>query len=178
MNRPLAPPSICLAFYNGRDYGTWLDRLVARHDHGASAGPFSHVELAFDARRGVETLCFSSSWRDGGVRFRHINLNERPVGSVAPKWTLVSVPASHRQVAEIRGWCGKHLGGRYDVPGVLAFKLPFVRQQLNWWFCSEICCAALQEGGMLLDVEPHRLSPNGLLRLSRRRFPSCAHAYV
>ncbi len=145
-----------LAFYNGRAHGTWLDRLIAAHDRG----PFSHVELVF-GRPGASgrSLCFSSSWRDGGVRFRHIDLAD-----AAGKWTLVAVRLDDE--APLRAWCTRRLGGRYDIPGVLAFKLPLVRQRLNWWFCSEICVAALQQAGLFAGAIPHRTSPNSLYRLA------------
>ena len=168
--RPDVPTRLYLAFYDGRACGTWFDRLVAAHDRGRAAGPFSHVELVFDLRPRGLSLCFSSSWRDGGVRFKPIDLAAGCGRHGARKWTLVPVPATAARVALVRAWCERRVGGRYDVPGVLAFKLPLVRHRLNWWFCSEICCAALQQSGLLRDALPHALSPNALFRLARRRF--------
>ena len=134
------------------------------------------MELVLEARRGDTRLCFSSSWRDGGVRFRYIRLGETRGRPGARKWTLIPIPTRAAQVRLLRAWCAARLGGRYDVPGVLAFKLPLVRQRLNWWFCSEICCAALQEIGALgRDALPHQLSPNALYRLARRRFVEATH---
>ena len=153
--RPDLPARLHLAFYNGRACGTWLDRLIAAHDRGATAGPFSHVELAFDFRPRGPSLCFSSSWRDGGVRFKRIDLHAPPV-----KWELVALPVPHADAALVRAWCLRHLGGRYDLPGVLAFKLPLVRHRLNWWFCSEVCAGALQQAGLFTNLRPHRISPN------------------
>ena len=138
-----------LAFYRGRDHGSWLDRLVARHDRG----PHSHVEIAF-----ANGLCASSSWRDGGVRFRRVDLDDG-------HWDTLPVPASPRDATIVRHWCARRVGGRYDVPGVLAFKLPLVRERLGWWFCSEFVAAALQRIGRLPGVRPASLSPNGLFRL-------------
>ncbi len=152
--------SIChlhLAFYNGRKHGRWLDRVIARHDRG----PFSHVELVFTRHpRGRRVPCFSSSWRDGGVRFKWLALG----GVNARKWTVIPVPLWPTDVLRVRNWCVGQVGGRYDVPGVLAFKLPFVRNRLDWWFCSEICTRALQQAGLLRGVRPASLSPNGLFR--------------
>lgn len=150
-----------LAFYNGREKGRWLDRLIAAHDGGADEGPFSHVELVFDRRPGIYNLCFSSSWRDGGVRFKRIWLDD------PARWLLIDVPVSQEKAAIVRQWCLRRLGGRYDVPGVLAFKLPLVRQRLNWWFCSEICTAALQQAGLFDRIRPHRVSPNRLHRMAQ-----------
>ncbi len=158
-----------LAFYNGRDNGTWLDRLIARHDRGVDAGPFSHVELVFDRSPGRYDLCFSSSWRDGGVRFKRIHLDDER------KWTLIELPVPREQAASVRQWCIRHLGGRYDLPGVLAFKLPLVQQRLNWFFCSEVVVAALQQAGWFAGAKPHRTSPNRLYRLALRLNARPAH---
>jgi hypothetical protein len=124
----------------------------------------------FDRAPGRYDLCFSSSWRDGGVRFKRIALDD------PRRWTLVPVPVSGEQAAAVRKWCLRRLGGRYDIAGVLAFKLPFVRQRLNWWFCSEIVTAALQQAGLLGGVQPHRISPNRLHRLAVRLAQGAAHA--
>ena len=162
--------ALALAFYNGRDHGTWLDRAIARHDSGGSAGPFSHAELVFNPGAARADLCFSSSWRDGGVRFKRIDLHAPPV-----KWELVALPVPHADAALVRAWCLRHLGGRYDLPGVLAFKLPLVRHRLNWWFCSEVCVAALQQAGLFDGLRPHRISPNRLYHLARRLKLATAH---
>jgi hypothetical protein len=153
--KPL-PSSIHLAFYRA-EHGRWLDRLVARHDRG----PYSHVELVMSAMpRLGQPICFSSSWRDGGVRHKRIRLG----GPDECRWDLLPVPVSPRDDEVLRRWCLKHVGGRYDLPGVLAFKLPFVRGRLTWWFCSEICVAAMQTAGHLPGERPESFSPNGLHR--------------
>lgn len=159
MQSPNPPESLALAFYNGLEHGRLLDRIIARHDRGRSAGPYSHVELVFNPHRAGLPVCFSSSWRDGGVRFKRIDLSE------AGRWSLVPLAVTGADVNAVRSWCLRHVGGRYDVPGVLAFKLPLVRHRLNWWFCSEVCVAALQEVGLLPLVKAHRTTPNALHHL-------------
>ena len=151
---------LALAFYNGTQFGTWVDRLIAYHDRGENVGPYSHVELVIERVDEGESLCCSASYRDGGVRFKRIDLDETP-----GKWVLMPVIVEPEESAAMRTWCEKHVGGRYDIPGVLAFKLPWVRHRLNWWFCSEICTAALQQVGLLRDVKAHKTSPNSLFRL-------------
>jgi hypothetical protein len=146
-----------LAFYRGRDHGNWLDRLIAAHDDG----PHSHVELVLSDRPRIgQAVCFGSSWRDQGVRFKRIPLG----GDDATQWDLVPIPSTAREVGVVRHWCIDRVGGWYDLPGVLAFKLPFVREQLGWWFCSEIAVAALQQVGRFEELVPHRVSPNALFQ--------------
>jgi hypothetical protein len=146
-----------LAFYRGREKGDVLDRVIARHDRG----PHSHVEIVFgplavDPQR--PAVCFSSSWRDGGVRFKAIRLEPS-------LWDTVRIAASERDVAAVRRFCVRHVGGRYDVPGVLAFKLPrCLKHRQQWWFCSEIVVAALQTAGLLGGLDPTATTPNGLYR--------------
>ena len=149
---------IALAFYNGRDHGSLFDHAIAGHDRGRWAGPYSHVELAFD-----DGQCFSSSIRDGGVRFKAIDLDH--------KWTIVELVSHRREVERLRDWCGEQVGGRYDAVGVLAFKLPCLREVAGAWFCSEICTAALQQmrhpPARLRHVTPSRVSPNRLYHLAQ-----------
>lgn len=158
MNRHFQTP-LALAFYNGHARGRWLDRVIARHDRGRFAGPFSHVELVFNLDHGP--VCFSSSFRDGGVRLKRIDLDS--------KWTTVELVAGRAEAERLRQWCRTKLGGRYDLPGVLAFKLPWVRPKLNWWFCSEICSAAVQRlrhcPPALRHHRPEDVSPNKLFHL-------------
>ncbi len=154
-----------LGFYRGRDDGDLLDRLIAAHD----AGPYSHVELVFSPSPRIgRPLCCSSSFRDGGVRFKHLRLG----GEQAHLWDVLPVPVSPRDVSELHSFCRDHVGGRYDYLGVLAFKIPLLRHKLNWWFCSEFVVAALQRAGRLSLFEPSRLTPNGLFRLLQEG-PSC-----
>lgn len=150
-----------VAFYRGRDHGNWLDRAIARHDDGL----YSHVELVFGPRPRIgRARCFSSSYRDGGVRFKSIALG----GGPARKWDLLLLTPPVADVLSLDFWCKSKVGGNYDVPGVLAFKLPFVRERLGWWFCSEIVAAGLQRLGHLPGERPASLSPNKLYRKLRK----------
>jgi hypothetical protein len=151
-----------LAFYRGSLSDKWLDRLIAGND---APRLYSHVEIAFDeySVSGDLSMCFSSSWRDGGVRFKGIDLTDG-------KWDVVDVPAGPLDTVSVFRWCDPKVGGKYDVPGVLAFKVPFLRHVGAEWFCSEICTAALQQVGFFRGALPHKLSPNALYLLATRQF--------
>jgi hypothetical protein len=141
-----------LAFYRA-DHGGRIDAIIAAVDNG----PYSHVELVFD---GISGECFSSSIRDGGTRFKRIDLNDG-------KWDLYDVPCSNDEETDVWLWCHSQLHKPYDLLGVLAFKLP-TRQDGKAWFCSEVCTAALQRISLLSGLVPHKTSPNALSRNFRR----------
>jgi hypothetical protein len=145
-----------IAFYRA-DRGTWIDRLIGSYDRG----PYSHVELVFS-----NGVCFSSSYRDGGTRFKQIDLDDG-------KWDVFDLPrVSDSDEDDLWLWCRDQAGVKYDLIGVLAFKLPF-RQDGRRWFCSEVCSTGLiREGAMARGVGPgrvipHRTTPNGLARVLR-----------
>jgi hypothetical protein len=139
-----------IASYIAR-YGTWIDRAIAAHD----GGRFSHSELVFS-----NGDWFSSSWRDGGTRFKRIDPD-------SGHWELVNVPATLEFEQTIRAWCEGELGVPYDMSGVLAYKFFWRKQDPNRWYCSEIVSASLRAARLLAqNFEPHRTSPNGLYELA------------
>jgi hypothetical protein len=97
-----------------------------------SAGRFSHVELVVNGPDNAAT-CLSSSYRDGGVREKIIDLT-------SGRWVLVDINADK---AVALNWFMKHEGKRYDVPGLFGFVFPFRMHIRHWWFCSESCAEAL-----------------------------------
>jgi hypothetical protein len=140
-----------LAFYKAQ-FGTWVDREIARR----TKGPHSHVEAFFDR---VEGDCFSSSWRDGGTRFKNIDVRDG-------HWDLVRVPCTVEAESMCRTWCEGELGRAYDLAGILIFGMN--REHKDKWFCSEIVGAALQEIKIIAsDFRPWRVSPNRLYQLAQ-----------
>ena len=92
-------------------------------------GPYSHTELVFS-----DGMCASSSFLDGGVRFKRIDLDPA-------KWDLVDCPGDE---AYARAWFKKHDGEPFDVLGLIGFVGPRGLQNQWKWFCSESIGAALQ----------------------------------
>jgi hypothetical protein len=148
------PTRLQLAFYKANS-GRLFDRLIGLW----TRGDYSHVELVFP-----ETgECYSSSPRDGGCRFKQIDLQNG-------KWELISIPATAQQVLDVWSWCVEQQGKAYDWPGIWGFVCsPFVRQKPQRYFCSEVCVAALQEMGLFKGIEPYRVSPNRLYKLMMGR---------
>jgi hypothetical protein len=112
----------------------------------------SHNELVFDIVDGMAE-CASSSARDGGVRFKQIDI-------FSSRWDVKPLP-QYDDNAELSAlwWFIEHEGEGYDYLGVAAFikTLPkFVSEVWNRWFCSEAIAAAL---GI---ANPASLSPQDL----------------
>jgi len=90
-----------------------------------------------------------------------------------PEWyDYINVPMTQAEEEWIMKWCERELYNtdgskcKYDIIGVLLSFLPFpiAWQNSRKWFCSEVCCAALQVGGWLAGYTPAYMSP---LRLAK-----------
>jgi len=135
-----------LAFYKGRT------RLFNRFVCWWTAGPYSHVEAMFESclfEHAQEHLCASSSFLDGGVRFKRIVLDPA-------KWDILDVPTLSG--SQSRQWFNTHTGHPYDVLGLLSTSCPIRHSRLAW-FCNEAigASAGLQEAW--------RFNPNSFARL-------------
>lgn len=119
------------------------NRLVRWWEHGQ----YSHSELIFS-----DGLAASSSFEDGGVRFKRIDFNPA-------RWDIIDLP-DHLEPAA-RAWFTAHEGKSYDLLGNLHFLLGFLSDSRDKWFCSEAV------GGALGMIEPWRLGPNGLAAVLR-----------
>jgi uncharacterized protein YycO len=149
-----------LAFYIW-SAGTVFDAMIASYD---APKRYSHVELLFS-----DGWSFSSSIRDGGPRFMPIDY----LGGSGPDrhWDFIEFRTTTEQEKTIRDWCKTKVPGHYDLFGVLAFKIPGIRQLTNAYFCSEICVAALQQVGLLKDLVPSKTTPNGLYVAALKQLP-------
>lgn len=105
-------------------------------------GIYSHCELIFS-----DGMAASSSYADGGVRFKRIDFHPN-------NWDFIDLPGHLEPAA--RAWFEKHEGEKYDLRGNLRFALDFVHDDPNRAFCSKALGAAL---GM---NEPWRFGPSGL----------------
>ena len=125
-----------LAFYKGRE--DLYDRLISWW----TRGPYSHVELVIN-----DNYCMSSSPKDGGIRFKHIDL--RP-----DHWDLVELEGYDPAYAY--NWFKEHEGRKYDILGILGFVFGSLRQDKKRFFCTEAI------GHALKMKEPWRLDPNAM----------------
>lgn len=117
-------------------------------------GEYSHCEIAI--KSASKYRCYSSSWRDGGVRVKRMSLPE-------DTWDLIDI--SHLVTEEeIMRFFEMTKGTEYDIIGLLSPLIGHFHSRRRW-FCSEWCAAAIG-----FD-RPHKLSPVALRRLLRRHLP-------
>jgi hypothetical protein len=115
------------AFYKGIHPG--LPGLYNRAVRWWTRSAYSHVELLFSTGHAA-----SSSYMDGGVRFKVIDFDPA-------LWDFVDLPA-HLEKAAFE-WFLAHRGQPYDLLGNLHFIVAPVRNDKRKWFCSESVAAAL-----------------------------------
>lgn len=141
-----------LAFYKGtraeNPHAKLFDRLVCWRTRGR----FSHCEIVGDRRPDGLHMCMSSSFRDGGVRIKAIDL-------ASGRWDLVQIDADSQPAAQ---WFAAHIGQPYDAFSLLGWVLPWRVSDRRTWFCSEACAASL---GIPRSWE---ISPNDLYRLAMK----------
>lgn len=128
-----------VAFYYA-SFGDYVDKFVAWY----TGGPFSHCELVFS-----DGLCFSSSFRDGGVRYKLIDVSGN-------HWKLFDIGIDNSRELHIKSWCDQHVGKSYDLVGMI---FPLFARNDRWW-CSEVNLAALRVENLFMSVDLARSSPN------------------
>ena len=134
------------AFYKGTHPG--MAGIYNRLVRWWTRSPYSHVELIFfDGGPGADSHAASSSYMDGGVRFKVIAFDPT-------LWDFVDLPDSLALPA--LAWFDKHDGAAYDLLGNVHFVLSAVGDDKQKWFCSEAVAAAL---GI---PDPERFDPGTL----------------
>lgn len=137
-----------LAFYKAK--GDWINAAIRWRTNGV----YSHVEIAFEKLPNGKYLCFSSSEREKGTRYKEIDLEDG-------KWDLVEMP-EFVDVAKVKAFCDAENGKPYDFRAILRFALGIEMFANGIWFCSEFCCAAFQPQGLFTHMTPSRTSPESL----------------
>lgn len=115
------------AFYRGTRPG--IKGIYNRGVRAWCSGDYSHCELVFS-----DGLSASSSWEDGGVRFKEI-------GYSSDNWDFVELPDFLEPAA--RQWFIDHAGQPYDLLGNVGFIWRPIRGMDGASFCSEALLAAL-----------------------------------
>lgn len=136
-----------LALYKGTRPG--IPGLYNRLVRWWTRSKFSHAELIFG-----DGMAASSSFADGGVRFKRIDFDPA-------HWDFVDVAGDE---AAARQWFTDRVGAGYDLLGNVGFVLGFVRDASDKWSCAESIAAALGY------PDPWRYSPAILHSAATQRF--------
>jgi len=140
-----------VAFY--KHHRTGMAGLFDAVIRVVTGGPYSHCELIFPSG-----MAYSASIQDGGTRFKRIEFDPA-------RWDIITLPLD-RFASEL--FCFREHGCGYDYPGAFRFLVPSIPQSKKRWFCSEVCCAALQAGGLFPGVKAWQVHPTLLYQLLTR----------
>lgn len=131
---------VTIAFYKGTRPG--VAGIYSWGVRRQTKGPYSHCEIVFS-----DGVSASSSFIDGGVRFKKIEYN--------PKyWDFITIPGLSEEQA--RKWFEEHEGSKYDLLGNLHFVLPVIGDSKSRFSCAEAIASSI---GM---IDAWRYSPNSL----------------
>jgi hypothetical protein len=132
-----------IAFYKGTKEG--IAGVYNRGVRWIEDGLYSHCEIIFSS--GVSA---SSSYMDGGVRFKEIEYD-------LTKWDIFDIPWADETRA--KAYFTQRIGRPYNLYGNLHFVFGFIRGDSYGEFCSEACAGAL---GL---KNPWQVAPNVLANI-------------
>jgi hypothetical protein len=116
-----------VAFYKSTRLG--LRGIYNRLVRGWECGRYSHCELIFG-----DGLSASSSFEDGGVRFKRIEFHP-------DRWDIIEVPWADELFA--RAWFIRNEGKAYNIIGNLHFLVGFILWHDDKKFCSQAILESL-----------------------------------
>lgn len=126
LTKEILMSKVYLACYHGR-----AKKLSHRLCDGITKfftrGKYSHCEIAVHLYSN-RYKCYSSSYRDGGVRVKVMTLD-------TAKWDLIPLDVSPKQIEQ---YFGATRGAGYDLIGALGC-VAGLRQHPTKYFCSEWC---------------------------------------
>lgn len=134
-----------LAFYRSDcPSATLLDRAIG------VASYYSHVEGVFS-----DGMCFSASPRDGGTRFKEVDLNPA-------NWEVVDLPLTPEVEGKLRLKCANMPHRKYAYVSALLSVTPVCLPICpSRTFCSKLWTELLIDAGFPLN-DPCRYSPKEL----------------
>jgi hypothetical protein len=136
-----------LAFYKA-DKGNFLDKLIGfwtRPNFFSFNLGYSHVELVFD-----DNLCFSSSPRDNGCRYKYISDLY-----TSGNWDIFEVKTKYT-ISELKVKCNLEQDKKYDwLCIILSDIIPFNIQNPKKWTCSELCASFLYDFNYAASYSPN-----------------------
>jgi hypothetical protein len=160
------------AFYEkNKKHFPWQKGYYSQKIADHAKGSHSHEELVFDydviveylafkntvpsmlpsvlkiAYFAHEDVCFSSSERDKGCRFKLAD----DIFEHQSRWNIVPTCDDLGKACDMLEFCIEQDGKPYDWAGVSGFKLSFIEENPAKWYCSEVCDRAKQVVGLFPD---------------------------
>lgn len=123
--------TVYLACYHGRA-DKFIHRLCDGITRFFTRGRYSHCEIAIALPDG-RYQCYSSSYRDGGVRTKSMHLDDK-------KWDLIALDDLPKEA--VYDYFAQTKGAGYDLLGALGC-VAGLRQHPDRYFCSEWCFNAI-----------------------------------
>jgi len=140
-----------IAFYKA-EKGNIIDKLI---NLWTGMYGYSHVELVFS-----DGSSFSSSPREGCVRFKKIDMND-------DKWVFVDLEIDKLVESKMRMQALNFIGRKYDMFGIIfCFIIPINKQSNDKWWCSELI-------SFILKWNDYRIDPNTMakrFKLPKQKF--------
>jgi len=144
----------------------WLTTLLSGSD-------IIHVQLLFWSHAQGSFLTYS------------VDAHARRVYATADRnftrrgWDFIRLPVTRGQELDMARFATEQMDRPYNTAGAYClFVWPLATDHTSW-FCSQLCCAALQHAGLLPpDTEPGAVSPARLCALVMRHVPGatpCTH---
>lgn len=127
-----------IAFYKAK-YGNWIDKVVSV----ATNSEYSHCEIIFS-----DGEFLSSSKRDCGVRYMHINNSH--------KWDIFEI-ATTRSERLIRILAQPYIGQKYDIIGAIGSAFNIDISSKDKKYCSRLCA-------ILLGINKTTITPEELFK--------------
>lgn len=120
---------------------------------------YSHCEMIF-----TNGLTFSAFFEDFNTSFK------RNIIYDSNDWDFIDIPITRTEEYKIYGWTINEDNCFYDIIGIIFTQIiPLSFENPWWWFCSEVCCAAVQQVGLCLDITPHETDPGKLYKILKER---------
>jgi hypothetical protein len=118
-------------------------------------GPYSHCELIIGYTGDGKAICYSSSFRDGGVRLKIVDL-------IPEHWDIVDIGGTESDAIAAVAWFAERVGAKYDVMGLVGCVFRSVADDRDKYYCSEAVAAAVG------FPESWRMDPNTLYSVFTR----------
>lgn len=165
-----------------------LNRLAARLAPTSVENPKIHVELFFPgANRNKKSETVSgracSIYYNGSVFLTRKSFSRK-------QWSFRTLNVSEDQYSKILRFCQSHVGEKFNHLSYFTYPMkcsdrfspgPYTPTRFGMkprWFCSEICVAALQAGGVLDESIHPSMHPQKLFTvLEEFTTPDCVRNY-